>query len=213
MALEINTEWNAYNKKSNYTAKTDDTLAVGPKNKRDEIKHVYKDTEKRWNKKIYAEDKLKINQDNIAIKPKSFEMYKNISQKNQVNNYNNLKNKIALIGFGYWGKIYYKYLKNNNKIIVFTRSKIKNVTNLHNCEFTNKISKILKDKDIKKVFVITPINTHFQISKKFLNANKKVLCEKPLILKQTESNLIEKKFNNQIFVSYPYTYSRILKKS
>ena len=123
-----------------------------------------------------------------------------------------MKNKIALIGFGYWGKIYYKYLKNNNKIIVFTRSKIKNVTNLHNCEFTNKISKILKDKDIKKVFVITPINTHFQISKKFLNANKKVLCEKPLILKQTESNLIEKKFNNQMFVSYPYTYSRILKK-
>ena len=31
MALEINTEWNVYNKKNNYIAKTDDTLAVGQK--------------------------------------------------------------------------------------------------------------------------------------------------------------------------------------
>ncbi len=122
-----------------------------------------------------------------------------------------MKKKIALVGFGYWGKVYYKYLKKKYKIIVYTRSKVKNITNFHNCEFTNKISKILKDKNIKKVFVITPIDTHFQISKKFLNANKKVLCEKPLILKETETNLIERKFKNQIFVSYPYTYSKVLK--
>ena len=122
-----------------------------------------------------------------------------------------MKNKIALVGFGYWGKVYYKYLKKKYKIIVYTRSKVKNITNFHNCEFTNKISKILKDKNIKKVFVITPIDTHFQISKKFLNKNKKVLCEKPLILKETETNLIERKFKNQIFVSYPYTYSKVLK--
>lgn len=133
-------------------------------------------------------------------------------KKNQINKFKNLKNKVALVGFGYWGKIYYKYLKKNNKIIVYTRSKIKNVKNFHNCEFTNKISKILKDKNIKKVFVITPINTHFQISKKFLNENKKVLCEKPLILKKNEKSLIEKKFKNQLFVSYPYTYSNIIKK-
>lgn len=133
-------------------------------------------------------------------------------KKNQINKFKNLKNKIALIGFGYWGKIYYKYLKKNNKMIVYTRSKIKDAANYQNCEFTNKISKILKDKNIKKVFVITPIDTHFQISKKFLNGNKKVLCEKPLILKQNEISLIEKKFKNQIFVSYPYTYSKIIKK-
>ena len=72
-----------------------------------------------------------------------------------------------------------------------------------------KFQRILKDKNIKKVFVITPIDTHFQISKKFLNANKKVLCEKPLILKENESKLNRKKFKNQIFVSYPYMYSKI----
>ena len=81
MALEINTEWNVYNKKNNYTAKTDNTLAVGPKNKRDEIKHVYKDIDKRWNKKTYIEDELTRNKDNISIKHKSFNMYQNAIQK------------------------------------------------------------------------------------------------------------------------------------
>ena len=33
MALEINTEWNDYNKPNNHMAKTDDTIYVGPKDK------------------------------------------------------------------------------------------------------------------------------------------------------------------------------------
>ena len=41
MALEINTEWNVYNKKNNYVAKTDETHCWS-KNKREEVKHVYK---------------------------------------------------------------------------------------------------------------------------------------------------------------------------
>ena len=36
MALEINTEWNVYNKENNHTAKQVNTMAVGPKNKREE---------------------------------------------------------------------------------------------------------------------------------------------------------------------------------
>ena len=68
-------------KKNNYTAKTDNTLAVGPKNKRDEIKHVYKDIDKRWNKKTYIEDKLTRNKDNISTKPTSLDMYQATIQK------------------------------------------------------------------------------------------------------------------------------------
>ena len=58
MALEINTEWNIYNQKNNHVAKQDETLPVGPKNKRNEIKHVYKNINKRWNKNTYYEDNL-----------------------------------------------------------------------------------------------------------------------------------------------------------
>tara|TARA_B100001778_G_C18154403_1_gene435227 strand:- start:328 stop:513 length:186 start_codon:yes stop_codon:yes gene_type:complete len=56
MALEINTEWNVYNNKNNSVAKEDMTLAVGPKHKREEVKHVYLDKSKRWNNQIYNED-------------------------------------------------------------------------------------------------------------------------------------------------------------
>ena len=54
MALEINSEWNAFNKPKNITAKKDQTIAVGPKNDRSQIKHVYKDVNKRWDKKKYV---------------------------------------------------------------------------------------------------------------------------------------------------------------
>tara|TARA_B100000767_G_C19530711_1_gene436451 strand:- start:453 stop:632 length:180 start_codon:yes stop_codon:yes gene_type:complete len=50
MALEINSEWNIYNKENNRMAKEDKTLYVGEKNKKAEGKHVYKDTNKRWDK-------------------------------------------------------------------------------------------------------------------------------------------------------------------
>ncbi len=48
MALEINTEWNAYNKPDNDVAKKEDTIYIGPKNKA-LGKHVYKNNELRWN--------------------------------------------------------------------------------------------------------------------------------------------------------------------
>ena len=55
-------------------------------------------------------------------------MYQVAIQKHYLKKLNKLKNKIALVGFGYWGKVYYKYLK-KYKIIVYTRSKVKNITN------------------------------------------------------------------------------------
>ncbi len=50
MALEINSEWNIYNKENNRMAKEDKTLYAGEKSKKAEGKYVYKDTNKRWDK-------------------------------------------------------------------------------------------------------------------------------------------------------------------
>ena len=52
MALEINSEWNAFNKPKNITAK-DQTIGCSPK-MIGQIKHVYKDVNKRWDKKKYV---------------------------------------------------------------------------------------------------------------------------------------------------------------
>ena len=81
MALEINSEWNAYNKPKNDSAKQEKTIAVGPKNKREEVKHVYSDIEKRWNKKEYLEDNGSIKDDKNFKTPKSFQMYQASNEK------------------------------------------------------------------------------------------------------------------------------------
>ena len=48
MALEINSEWNAYNKPLNAVAKKEETTYEGPLDK-SLGKHVYRDQNKRWN--------------------------------------------------------------------------------------------------------------------------------------------------------------------
>ena len=71
MALEINTEWNDYNKPNNHMAKTDDTIYVGPKDK-SLGKHVYKDESKRWNQNLIK---------NLSREPNSPKIYqKNITK-------------------------------------------------------------------------------------------------------------------------------------
>ncbi|WP_053359981.1 Gfo/Idh/MocA family protein [Clostridium butyricum] len=112
--------------------------------------------------------------------------------------------KCALIGFGYWGKIVKKYLENST---LFTLEYI------YSPSLKNGISleKIYKDKEIKCVFICTPINTHFELSKKCLEHNKHVFCEKPLT--KTREQLIEliriANVNNLcIYTNYIYTQSR-----
>ena len=131
-----------------------------------------------------------------------------------------MKVNTALIGFGYFGKIHYKYLNNlkkiNLKIIcikknIGQKSKIKKPIILT----TNK-KLILNDKKIKFVDIVTPIDTHASEVISFLKSGKKVLCEKPLILDKNEEKKIKnllKKNKNALKVSYPYLFSKSLNKS
>ena len=120
---------------------------------------------------------------------------------------------IGLIGFGYWGKVYYKYLNHKKKIYIYTKNPVRIKKNEYkNCIFTNDLNKIINNSKISHIFVVTPIETHFEISKKFL-FKKKVLSEKPLIPNKKQSELIDYKFKNNLFVSYPYNYSKIIQKA
>ena len=73
---------------------------------------------------------------------------------------------VAIIGAGYWGQIYIKTLKNipeANLIGVYTRN----------------YKEILNNKDIDCVIIATPRETHYEITKNCLLAEKHVLVEKP----------------------------------
>ena len=128
-----------------------------------------------------------------------------------------LNKNIALIGIGYWGKVHLKYLsqiKNINikKIFYFkNRNKIsKQILKKYN--FTNQIQEIINDKSISYIDIVTPIETHADICLEFITTNKKVLVEKPLIMKKKQVRKFEKiiKKKNNLMVSYPYEFSKTL---
>jgi len=122
-----------------------------------------------------------------------------------------MKNKaknVALIGFGYWGKKLYKYLKQNktfNCKYIYSPS-------LH-CEgkYINNLNLILNDKSIDAVIIATPVDTHFNLVKKCLLANKHVLCEKPLTTKIFEASelfQIAKEKHLSLVTEFTYTFSK-----
>ena len=111
---------------------------------------------------------------------------------------------VALIGYGYWGKILKQYIEKkwNLKCICA-------VNYQDSCSFES----ILLDSSIDTVFVCTPANTHYPIVKKLLQNRKNVFCEKPLSLSSKESTeLINISHKEQValFVDYIYCYSNSL---
>lgn len=74
--------------------------------------------------------------------------------------------KTGLIGYGYWGKIINSKLENNILVPPFD--------------------------DVDWMFISTPPNTHYNLTKEYILKNKNVFCEKPLTLDYTSSlELIE----------------------
>jgi predicted dehydrogenase len=123
---------------------------------------------------------------------------------------NLIKNKIGLIGFGYWGKIIYNNLKQLDLEIIIVES---DDTKLEGLSITEK-KEVLKDykdlKDISKVFIVTPLITHFELCAYFLNKKIDVFCEKPLTLKSNESKKLfelSEKNNCKLFVDWIFLFN------
>ena len=123
----------------------------------------------------------------------------------------------AVIGSGYFAKIYIKYFVNSKsttlKKVYYKQNKPQAlIKNYPNIIFTNDLNDILNDDTIKNVFIITPIESHYHLFKKFLNAGKNCLVEKPLLTTKKNITELDKKFSHlKRKVSYPYKYSHALK--
>jgi len=120
--------------------------------------------------------------------------------------------KIALIGFGYWGKIIYKNLKELGYPIILTdkfgidEGLIKSDDEI--------VHSYMDIKDIDKVFIVTPCESHSEIVSYFLNKNINVFCEKPLTMnsKQSEElfDLAEKN-DTKLFVDWVFLFNDAVK--
>ncbi|MBP7653672.1 Gfo/Idh/MocA family oxidoreductase [Candidatus Dependentiae bacterium] len=128
-----------------------------------------------------------------------------------------MKDNVALIGYGYWGKKYYNYLKKSeyfNLCFVFAPS-FEKIRSLENPEkkFISDIETILNNEDIPNVIIATPINTHYEIALKMLEHSKNILIEKPITMRLKEAlelNRISSEKNKIIETDYTYTYSAAL---
>lgn len=120
-----------------------------------------------------------------------------------------MKMNIALIGYGYWGKILESYIIKND---------LYNLKKIYDPFFqkkdgikTNNLEDILSDENIESVLIATPISTHFEISKLCLERGKNIFCEKPLELdSQRVKELMEisEKRNLKLETNYIYTDSK-----
>lgn len=117
--------------------------------------------------------------------------------------------KVALIGYGRWGKMLLPYLEKSFDVTaVFGRS-VKNEG-----KFTNTLDDTLTD-SIDAVIVATPIETHFNIVLKALNYSKHVFCEKPLAMSSYQAEHLAYIANQKglcIVTDYTYTFSERLQR-
>lgn len=120
--------------------------------------------------------------------------------------------KVALLGYGYWGKILRKYIDNSEHFDLIYIYK----PNQDNFDmYTNNLNKILNDPSIKAVFIATPIKTHYDLARIMLFNKKHVFCEKPLtsnIKEAMELKEIAKKNNVVMETNFIYNDSLGIKK-
>ena len=124
-----------------------------------------------------------------------------------------MKNFIALVGAGYWGK---NLLRNLYELNVLhsvcevdeetIRERKKAFPDVY---YTTSYKEILNNKEIKAVVIATPAATHYQRVKEALLANKDVFVEKPLALNVEEGKeLVElaKRKNRILMVGHILQY-------
>lgn len=106
--------------------------------------------------------------------------------------------KILLVGYGYWGKIWEKTIKNSNHEIYDIVDKLIFNNNINDMNFKN----------FDSVIIATPVDSHYQLAEKCIKANKNVLIEKPCTHNLNDiQNLIKINYNNNnIGVGYVLLY-------
>ncbi|MFP4499010.1 MAG: Gfo/Idh/MocA family protein [Vulcanimicrobiota bacterium] len=125
---------------------------------------------------------------------------------------------IALLGFGYWGKILYRYLREHPHF------KIKRIATRHPDKITIylppeikkcKPDEAIEDEEIDAIVVATPIVTHYEYIKKSLQNKKNIFAEKPTTLKYNEAVALKKLSEEQdriLFTDYIFTFSPSVQK-
>ncbi|MEX0810927.1 MAG: Gfo/Idh/MocA family oxidoreductase [Chitinophagales bacterium] len=129
--------------------------------------------------------------------------------------------KIGLIGFGYWGRNFARVILNSSSAKLFVICDIDE--NQSNDIFFQIHDQIPFEKDYKKtlnydldaVIICSPTNTHFNISKFFLEKKIHVFCEKPLATEASEVSTLDdiaRKNNVTLMVGQIFEFNPVVNK-
>lgn len=129
------------------------------------------------------------------------------------------KNKVAIIGCGYWGTNIIKTLLSfKNLDLVCYDLNYKNLVNtkkrFSNISITQDLKLILNDENIKLVFICTTTSQIFSIAKKCIVYNKNIFLEKPVSTnykKISELYNLSKVKKIRIMVGYVYIYNTFIR--
>lgn len=112
--------------------------------------------------------------------------------------------KIGLVGYGYWGKIIY-----NNLIQLGFQPVVCDVFENEVVKY-NDFKDLIKE-DISHVFIVVPVENHFECVKFFLENKINVFCEKPLtsdIESTQQLYRISDTFGVKLFVDWIFTFNK-----
>ena len=130
------------------------------------------------------------------------------------------KQKILVIGSGYWGSILINTLiklKFNNITIYDVSIKNRNIAKkkFSLIKIEKNLKSLLIDKKIKNVFVATPPSQNFNIVNELINYNKNIFLEKPGFHKLVDLIKIKKKLTSsktKLMIGYVYCYNNYIDK-
>mgnify|MGYP001332814257 CR=1 FL=1 len=117
---------------------------------------------------------------------------------------------VALIGFGRFGKKYFKSIKKNKRLSlkVIFRKKIFSKNKYHKLSLKN-----IKSNKIKAAIVCTPVKTHFEVSKLFIKNRIPIILEKPAAnnIKQIKKLIdLTKKYKSSVIVNHSDLFNQNL---
>ena len=127
--------------------------------------------------------------------------------------------KVALVGYGYWGKKYCKKFFSKSKFNLHTicdldQQNLNNASLLYpNCQMISNYKEIGDDVDI--VALIVPVHLHYPLADYFLDQGKHVLLTKPFTqnIEETESLLKKAKSKNlTVFADHTFVFNPAVRK-
>jgi predicted dehydrogenase len=114
--------------------------------------------------------------------------------------------KLAVIGTGYWGKNHVRALNelrgeeiiDELSICEVDEKKAREFSNIYHIPHSSDYNELLADDSLDGVTIATPTPTHFDLAKRFMEAGKAVLVEKPMTTNSREAReLIDIAENNK----------------